>query len=85
MDLLIAHRKKLFVCLSFLLVVVQGVNGQEEIKSDYYANHGPKLPEAASFGSFGNTKINYYTGLPEVSLPLATLQGRAASLPVSLS
>jgi YD repeat-containing protein len=54
------------------------------IKSDYYENHVPVNPSVNSFGEFGNTKINYYTGLPEVSFDLMSLSGREMSVPVSL-
>src|SRR5690606_34460503 len=57
----------------------------KRINSDYYSNQTPKTPEKSSLGTFGNTPINYYTGLPEISIPLMTLHGRELSLPVSLN
>ncbi|WKZ58470.1 MAG: PKD domain-containing protein [Cyclobacteriaceae bacterium] len=57
----------------------------EYAKSDYHANYIPKPSESASLGSFGNIPVNYFTGLPEISLPLITLTSRELSLPVSLN
>jgi YD repeat-containing protein len=57
----------------------------QKIRSDYYENLSPAKPEKSALGSFGNTKINYFLGMPEVSLDLFTLPGRELSLPVSLS
>jgi YD repeat-containing protein len=55
------------------------------IKSSYYANHIPKNPQTASLGTFGNTPVNYYTGLPEISIELMRLKGRQLELPVTLN
>ncbi|MEM9723390.1 MAG: hypothetical protein AAGA10_29240, partial [Bacteroidota bacterium] len=44
----------------------------------------PQTPEAAAFVKYGNIPVNMYTGTPNISVPLHTLQGRELSLPVSL-
>ena len=62
----------------------QRVQGQYQ-KSDYYANLKPSDPERAALGSFGKTPINYYTGIPEVSLNLLTLTSRDLSLPITIN
>lgn len=70
-----------------LLVHVVHVNALAQgstIKSEYYNNFALKEPKPSGFGQFGNTKINYYTGLPEVSYELISLQGRDLSLPVTI-
>jgi PKD domain len=54
-------------------------------KSDYYSNLQPSDPERAALGSYGKTPINYYTGMPEVSLNLLTLTSRDLSLPISIN
>jgi hypothetical protein len=54
-------------------------------KSDYYSNLQPGDPERAALGSYGKTPINYYTGMPEVSLNLLTLTSRDLSLPISIN
>lgn len=80
-----AVRNPVRFCLPLMLFTTIGLFGQgKEIKSDYYSNYIPKRPEVGSLGTFGNTTINYYTGLPEVSLNLFQLQGRELALPVSI-
>lgn len=69
----------------FVLFVMQSAFCQETIKSDYFSNHQPRKPETSSLGNFGNTPVNLFTGLPEVSLQLMVLPGRKISVPVSLN
>ncbi len=45
----------------------------------------PPSPTVASLGSYGDTKISYYTGSPNISIPLHTISAGDLSLPVSLS
>jgi hypothetical protein len=51
----------------------------------------PKLPtyaltpNAASFIRFGDIPVSLYTGTPDISIPLYTLQSGKLSLPISLS
>ncbi len=45
----------------------------------------PKSPEAAAFAKYGNQGISHYSGTPNISIPLGGIQGRAASLPVTLT
>lgn len=70
-----------FLILSCPEVAAQG----ESLKSNYYENLNPASPVKGVFGSFGNTKINHYTGLPEIKLDMFTLEGRESNLPISLS
>jgi hypothetical protein len=42
-------------------------------------------PTAASLGKFGDVPISYFTGLPQISIPLFTAKGKTLQLPVSLS
>jgi hypothetical protein len=68
----------------FLVFQVSGQTGKF-LNSDYYLNFIPKNPESSPLGSFGNIPVNYYTGLPEVSLPLMSLKGREIDLPITLN
>ena len=45
----------------------------------------PQTPEAAAFIKHGNIPVNMYTGTPQISIPLHTIQGREFALPISLS
>jgi hypothetical protein len=42
-------------------------------------------PTAAALAKYGDIPVNYYTGLPNVSIPVFTVTGNQLSLPVSLS
>ncbi|MBK9929616.1 MAG: RHS repeat protein [Saprospiraceae bacterium] len=45
----------------------------------------PGAPEAASLGKYGDYKVNTFTGLPSISIPLYTLQGAELSMPFGLN
>lgn len=42
-------------------------------------------PNAASLGLFGKIPVSYFTGVPNISVPLYTLQQNRTSIPISLS
>jgi hypothetical protein len=42
-------------------------------------------PNAASLGQYGDLPVSYFTGVPDISVPLYTLLGNKISLPISLS
>ena len=45
----------------------------------------PPSPEASALAQYSEIPVAHYTGVPQISLPLASLSGRNLSLPVSLS
>lgn len=45
----------------------------------------PKPPEAAGLGEYGNIPVNYRTGVPNISIPVHTIQLKEFSYPLSLS
>ncbi len=45
----------------------------------------PNSPEAQAFTKYGNTPVNLYTGSPDISIPIHTIQGREISIPVTLT
>ncbi|MEX0361789.1 MAG: hypothetical protein AB3N10_12475, partial [Allomuricauda sp.] len=45
----------------------------------------PVSPEAAAFMKYGDTKVSLYSGIPQVAIPLHTLEGREFNVPVSLT
>ncbi|MEO1051537.1 MAG: hypothetical protein AAFX87_12980 [Bacteroidota bacterium] len=45
----------------------------------------PPSPEAASLGKFVDLPVSLYTGVPQISVPIYTIQGRGLNLPVSIS
>jgi hypothetical protein len=72
---------------TFILCLISSTcfsqNG-EFISNGFHENRIPKKPDAASLGSFGNVPVNYYTGLPDITVPLLSLSSGELSLPVSL-
>ena len=45
----------------------------------------PNSPEATQFTKYGNIDVSLYTGTPNISIPIYTLQGKEVSVPISLS
>lgn len=82
--------KAIWMGVAFVFCAISVINAQtpktnDYAKSDYFSNFNPGTPEKSALGSFGNTPINYFTGLPEINLNLVTLPSRSISVPVSLS
>ena len=50
-----------------------------------YANVLPPSPEAASLCEYAETPVSYFYGLPQIDIPLYTVQEGSFSLPVSIS
>ena len=44
----------------------------------------PASPGAASLGNFGDTPVNYFTGSPNIGIPLHTIAGNYLSSPINL-
>lgn len=42
-------------------------------------------PNSASLGKFGNYPVSYYTGVPDISIPLYSIKAGNVDLPISLS
>src|SRR5450631_2669915 len=42
-------------------------------------------PTAASLGKYGDIPVNYHTGIPEIGIPIYTVQSGSLKLPISLS
>ena len=45
----------------------------------------PNSPEAEAFARYGNVPVSYYTGKPNVAVPIYTIQGKETSVPISLT
>lgn len=63
----------------FLLLIPISIWGQElpEIT--------PPSPEAAALGNFTDVPISHYTGLPNISVPIYTINQKGISIPIQLS
>ncbi|WP_375560561.1 hypothetical protein ACE193_23165 [Bernardetia sp. OM2101] len=45
----------------------------------------PPSPNTASLGKYGEVPVGLYTGIPQISIPLTSIQDGSLSLPISLS
>ena len=45
----------------------------------------PPSPEASALAQFTNVPVSHYTGLPNISVPIYTIQQKGISIPISLS
>ncbi len=52
---------------------------------DAVKNLTPAAPEAAQFQKYGDIPVSYYTGTPNISIPLYTIQEYDISVPIGLS
>src|SRR5688572_22614956 len=71
---------KLLYSIAFAgLLCIQGAFGQA-VKEPKFQS-----PNAASVGKFGDTPVSYHTGVPEISVPIFTIQEGNLSVPISLN
>ena len=83
-------KRKLSSSLLFLvsaLLISFGVSAQtDNVTSLNYAPEIiPQGPDAAALGRYGEHPVSYYTGTPQINIPLFELRGRHLSLPIGLS
>lgn len=45
----------------------------------------PPSPEAASLGKYGDIPVGYYTGVPNINVPIHTVQVRDLTVPIQMS
>lgn len=74
--------KRIYIILFFVMpcVVVQSQNAQ-----GYLGNYAQPAPDAASLGKYVDYPIGYYTGTPDINIPLYQLSDGAVKIPISLS
>lgn len=77
-----AGKYQLIVVFVFCLLCVQLVKAQDVRKPPQVV---APSPEAASLGRYGSWPVSLYTGIPQVSAPLYTIDYRGFKLPVGLS
>jgi RHS repeat-associated protein len=71
------------ICIPFVFCFVQLLLAQP--KNAYMNDVSMPAPNAASLGKFTETPVSYYTGVPNVSVPIYTVQEGPLSLPISFS
>jgi hypothetical protein len=76
--------KKVLICCVFLLASVI-VAAQAPASSSYLGSYTQPAPNVGSLGKFVDYPVSYYTGTPNISIPIFDLQDGAANTSVSLS
>ncbi|WP_338767569.1 hypothetical protein WAF17_06070 [Bernardetia sp. ABR2-2B] len=73
----------LFVFLSSIYTTTQaqGTGDQDPLEVKIF----PPSPNTASLGKYGEVPVGLYTGIPQISIPLTTVQSGSLSMPISLS
>ena len=69
--------KKIILCSALIIrgVLLHSQSSQELVI---------QTPNAASLGVFGSIPVNYYTGTPDISIPLYTLKAGKITVPINL-
>jgi len=67
-----------FLCLCLCRIVLLAQDNQ-------FKEPIPRTPNAASLGKYVDIPVGYHTGVPNISIPIYTVQEGELSLPISLS
>jgi YD repeat-containing protein len=76
------------IWISTAIVMLNGTlcaNGQSAPTTTTYGTVTIASPTAASLGKFGDIPVGYHTGIPDITIPIYTVQAGPLKLPVSLS
>ena len=52
---------------------------------EYHDKYVPPTPNAANFTIYGDIPVNHATGIPQINIPLFTLEEDGVAVPISLS
>ena len=66
-----------------LTISAQTIEGEAPFNPS--SNIVPPQPNTAALGKFGDTPISFYTGSPNISVPLYTLSSTRLSVPISIN
>ncbi|MEQ1588715.1 MAG: hypothetical protein ABL895_22710, partial [Cyclobacteriaceae bacterium] len=73
----------LFVTIILLATINTVAQGPSE--QSYVTKVTPPSPNAAALAKYGNIPVSYYTGIPNIDIPLYVAQSGEIQLPISLS
>lgn len=79
---------KKILSIALLFIIGSGhsqINDSNRFYIDYNNINVPESPNAASLGSYGNIPINTATGIPNISIPIYTIEEDGLRIPISLS
>lgn len=67
------------------VTIVLLIIGYAASAQDNKINIIPPSPEASALGKYGNIPVSLYTGLPNISIPIYTVQSGDINVPITLS
>lgn len=77
---LIGNLKKMAAGFVIILFSIQHVTGQTDLPKVV-----PPSPEASSLGKFADMPVGFYTGIPQINIPIYNIPINGKSIPISLS
>jgi YD repeat-containing protein len=72
----------------FLVYITRSQEANQYLHSPYvehYAGVIPKTPNASNFKVHGNTSVDFSSGVPNISIPIYTLEQDGIKIPISIS
>lgn len=67
--------------LSFFVLLANAFSQE----NDYLHKYTPPAPNAAALAKYGDMPVSYYTGTPQISIPIYTATEGSLSVPIALS
>jgi hypothetical protein len=81
--------KKSLSQFAFLLIVCLSLYNEQAKAQNFnfsdYIPKSPKSPNAAALGQYGDVPVSYYTGVPDIKIPIYEIKVGTVSIPISLS
>jgi hypothetical protein len=77
--------KKNLLVAAFAMCINACLFGQISPIKDLLPKLTPTSPEATGLGRFGNYKVNLFTGLPDISIPIFEIKVGELNVPISIS
>ncbi len=76
---------KFLCCLSLCFLISIGSNFSQIQNKVAVPPVIPPSPDAAGLGKYGNCPVGLHTGIPDISIPLYTIQSGKLQVPISIS
>ena len=76
-------------CLLMYIILICGynvnVNAQSGNSTYFQPSVFPSAPNTAAFAKFGSYPVNMYSGVPDISIPLYTIESGGLKVPITLA
>jgi len=76
---------RIYLLVFFLIVILRFTAYSQSPAPQFVKEPKFQSPNAGALGKFGDTPISYHTGVPEISIPIYTVQEGSLSVPITLS